>query len=86
MIANYHTHTYRCHHAKGTERRYIEKSIEGGIRYMGFSEHIPFIFPNGKESQHRMYMEDRFNYVSRLRALREEFKDKIDIKIGFEDE
>ena len=27
MIANYHTHTYRCHHASGVERDYIEKAI-----------------------------------------------------------
>ena len=84
MIANYHTHTYRCHHATGTERGYIEAFIAGGIRYLGFSEHTPLVFPNGKESNHRMYMEDRFNYVSRLRALREEYKDRIDIKIGLE--
>lgn len=84
MIANYHTHTYRCHHAKGTEKGYIDTSIAGGIKYLGFSEHAPFIFPDGKESNHRMYMEDRFNYVSRLRRLREEYKDKIDIKIGLE--
>lgn len=84
MIANYHTHTYRCHHAKGTEKGYIDASIAGGIRYLGFSEHIPLDFPNGKESPHRMYMEDIPNYVTRLRRLREEYKDRIDIKIGFE--
>ena len=84
MIANYHTHTYRCHHATGTEQGYIDAAIAGGIRYMGFSEHIPLDFPNGKESAHRMYMEDIPNYVTRLRRLREEYKDRIDIKIGFE--
>ena len=84
MIANYHTHTYRCHHAKGTERGYIDTSIEGGIKYLGFSEHAPLDLNSGKESSHRMYMEDMGNYVARLRALREEYKDVIDIKIGLE--
>ena len=84
MIANYHTHTYRCHHARGTERGYIDTAIAGGIKYMGFSEHAPFIFPTGKESSHRMYMRDRFSYVEYLTELREEYKDRIDLKIGFE--
>ena len=31
MIANYHTHTWRCRHADGTEREYVETAIEAGI-------------------------------------------------------
>ena len=84
MIANYHTHTYRCHHATGTEQGYIDAAIAGGIRYLGFSDHAPFICPCGKESAHRIYMEDRFLYVEHIRRLREKYRDKIDIKIGFE--
>ena len=38
MIANYHTHTYRCHHADGTEREYVERAIENGLKIFGFSE------------------------------------------------
>ena len=30
MIANYHTHTWRCRHADGTEREYVETAIEAG--------------------------------------------------------
>ena len=47
MTANYHTHTWRCNHASGTEREYIEKAIESGIRILGFSvpeySHIPLL-------------------------------------------
>ena len=28
MNYNYHTHTFRCHHATGTEREYIEEAIK----------------------------------------------------------
>ena len=28
MRTNYHTHTYRCHHASGTEEDYIIEGIE----------------------------------------------------------
>ena len=36
MIANYHTHTWRCRHADGTEREYVERAIEGGLKFSVF--------------------------------------------------
>ena len=84
MKVNLHTHTYRCGHATGTEREYIERAIENGIEVMGFSDHAPFIFPNGYESPHRVPLSEAKDYVEDITALREEYKDKIDIKIGFE--
>ena len=86
MNYNYHTHTYRCHHASGTEEEYILKAIDGGIKYWGFADHIPQIFPDGYESSYRVPMAEAENYISTLKALREKYKDKIDIKIGFETE
>ena len=86
MIANYHTHTYRCHHATGTEKEYIERAIEGGIKYMGFSDHIPCINLDGSESAFRVSMDDRFNYSRKILALKEEYRDRIDIKLGYEAE
>ena len=38
---NYHTHTYRCGHAKGTEEQMILSAIENQIQELGISEHIP---------------------------------------------
>ena len=28
MIANYHTHTWRCGHAEGTEQDYVDRALE----------------------------------------------------------
>lgn len=84
MDYNYHTHTYRCHHATGTEREYVERAVANGIKYMGFSEHMPFMFPDGHQSHYRMWVEDVKSYFDILNNLREEFKDKVEIKIGFE--
>lgn len=41
---NYHTHTYRCRHAKGTEEEIVKKAIEEGFDTIGFSEHVPLPF------------------------------------------
>ena len=35
MIANYHTHTWRCKHASGTERTYVEQAIAAGLKILG---------------------------------------------------
>lgn len=85
MIANYHTHTPRCHHAVGTEREYIEKAILAGMEELGFSDHVPYRFPNF-QSRIRMGMEEVPEYVQVLSDLREEYKKDIKIYIGFEAE
>lgn len=84
MLANYHTHTVRCHHAVGTERQYIQKAIESGFKILGFSDHVPQPYPAGFISGIRMGMEELEDYTKTLISLREEFKDKIQILIGYE--
>lgn len=84
MDYNYHTHTYRCGHAIGEDEEYIKVSIQNGIKHLGFSDHIPFAFPDGYESFYRVKLSDALEYFENLNTLREKYKDKIEIKIGFE--
>ncbi len=84
MIANYHTHTFRCGHAIGKEEDYIKTAIANNIKIMGFSDHAPFMFPDGYQSPHRVKCEQTEDYFSTIRALREKYKGKIEIYIGFE--
>ncbi len=86
MMVNLHTHTVRCRHASGTEREYIENAIAGGLIRLGFSDHAPYVFKDGYYSNYRMLPEQQEDYVTTLQALREEYKDKIDIQIGYEAE
>ena len=50
MDYNFHVHTWRCSHATGTEEEYILRAIENGVRYMGFSDHVPFRCADGYEA------------------------------------
>ena len=84
MIANYHTHTVRCHHAKGTEREYIEQALARGVQILGFSDHTPQVFDDGYVSSIRMLPEQLEDYVITLRRLREEYAGRIQIRIGLE--
>ena len=84
MIYNYHTHTTRCHHAQDSDEEYIERAIEAGIKYLGFSDHAPFIFPDGHEAFYCIEEKDCYEYVKTIRALADKYKDKIHISVGYE--
>ncbi len=86
MAMNYHTHTPRCHHATGSERAYIEEAIKAGMPVLGFSDHTPYPFDKGYYSNFRMRPEETAGYVQTLLKLREEYRGRIEIKIGFEAE
>lgn len=84
MFTNYHTHTYRCHHAIGTDEEYVITAINNGIKILGFSDHAPFTFPDGTESGYRIESSQVKSYFDSINELREKYKDKIEIHIGFE--
>lgn len=83
-MKNYHTHTKRCHHAKGEDEDYVKAAIEAGFEEIGFSDHSPMIFPDGHESRFRVTLKETPDYVESIRALQKKYKDKISIKLGFE--
>lgn len=86
MTCNFHTHTWRCNHAKPDERAYVLNARESGITTLGFADHVPYPFNNGHESWFRMRMDQTADYVDTVKALREEFRGEVDIHIGFEAE
>jgi len=83
MIANYHMHTWRCNHATGNEREYIEAAI-GHYQIIGFSDHTPYPFPDGLVDPDKMRMNQLEDYVDTILKLREEYKDDIEIHLGLE--
>lgn len=83
---NYHTHTYRCHHASGTDREYVERAIQSGIQVLGFSDHSPYFFEGDYYSKHRMRPEETAEYIASIRSLQKEFADQITLLIGYEAE
>lgn len=84
MIANYHTHTWRCRHAEGTEREYIESAIKGGLKILGFSDHTPMPYPGGYVSEVKMDMAQLEGYVDTILELKSEYRRDIQIHLGLE--
>ena len=81
---NYHTHTYRCGHAVGTDEEYVLRAIEAGIKELGFSDHVPF--KEVSQPGVRMEYSQLDEYISSINSLKEKYKDKIKIYVGFEAE
>jgi len=84
VIANYHTHTWRCKHAQGTEEEYVQNAIKRGLKRLGFSDHSPYCFPGGYYSNFRMKPEETPEYASVVFDLRDRYHDDIDIRLGVE--
>ena len=87
LPANYHTHTTRCRHASGTDREYVERAVSEGFAVLGFSDHTPWPYgPDDFTARRRMDLSQLPEYLISIRSLKEEFKDRIDIKVGLEAE
>lgn len=84
MIANYHTHTCRCGHAKGSEREYVEAAIQKGLKILGFADHTPQPFQGGYGVGTRMQIDELEDYAKTILALKEEYASEIEIHLGLE--
>ena len=86
MLANYHTHTRRCQHAKGEDREYVEAAIAAGYRILGFSDHCPWVFSDGYVSGIRLAPAEVDGYFYSLESLKKEYASDLKLYIGFEAE
>ena len=85
MYANYHTHTWRCGHASGSEREFVENAIEGGLRILGFSDHTPQFFEGDYyPDREKMRPEQLEGYVDTVLDLKREYASDIRILLGLE--
>lgn len=80
----YHTHTYRCGHAQGSDEEYVIEAINKGLKVIGFTDHV--FLPSHPQPGIRGNIELLDEYVNSLRKLKEKYKDQIEILIGFEAE
>ncbi len=80
MRIDLHNHTTLCNHATGSMEEYIQKAIECKIDIYGFSCHAPMDF----EPEYRMSLGQCNQYENDILSLKEKYKDKIEILLGYE--
>ena len=88
MIANYHTHTFRCGHAEGSDEDYVRQAVRSGLQILGFSDHTPYVYFDAEPRSRpiRMTPEELPDYARSVRALAEQYRDRIEIRLGVEAE
>lgn len=79
MLSNLHTHTTYCD-GKDTPEAIVQYAIDRGFSSVGFSGHCRTDFDL------RYCMKDPDTYLAHIRYLKEEYKDKIPIFIGIEED
>ena len=79
MLANLHTHTCFCD-GHSTPRDIVEEAISRGFSVLGFSGHGYTYFDDS------YCMKDEDGYLSEIQGLKEEFKGKLEIYAGVEED
>ena len=83
-LVNYHTHTWRCMHAQGSEEEYVHTAIAAGFKVLGFADHTPWPYESGYVSHMRMRLDQFQGYLDTVSDLRQRFAGQIHIPVGLE--
>ena len=83
-LVNYHTHTWRCQHAQGSEEAYVRRAVDAGYAVLGFADHTPWPYASGFVSGMRMRLDQLDDYLATVRGLREKYAGRLLIPVGLE--
>lgn len=75
---DYHMHTMFSADSYALPKEHIEQAIAMGLDEICFTDHFDYNYPN------MPFLVDVNSYFTTMRALKEEYQDKIKIKIGVE--
>ena len=83
-LVNYHTHTWRCLHAGGTEEDFVRRAIARGFGLLGFADHTPWPYESDFVAGMRMRLDQLDDYLDTVRALARKYAGQIRIPVGLE--
>ncbi|HEY7114221.1 MAG TPA: histidinol-phosphatase HisJ family protein [Thermoanaerobaculia bacterium] len=85
-LPDYHVHTFRCGHAGGASRAFVDKAIERGLGEIAFTDHIPLYFlpPDRRDPRLAMREEELPGYLDEIAGLAAEFAGRIPVRLGLE--
>lgn len=86
MKFDLHTHHFRCGHADGTIRDYIEAGIAAGLGVIGISDHTPYFGSPSEQAFPGIAMakSELVHYVNEVLSLKKEYEGTIDVLLGIE--
>lgn len=86
MKFDLHTHHFRCGHADGNIRDYIEAGLAAGLSVIGISDHTPYFGHEEDQPFPRIAMSKQAfaGYVEEVLKLKQEYAGRIDVLLGIE--
>ncbi len=81
-VPDYHMHTPRCNHAKGSIAEYAQAAVDAGLKEIGMSDHSPM--PDGFDAAWRMDESELDSFLEELEAAQQQFKGQLSIKAALE--
>ncbi len=81
-VPDYHMHTPRCNHAKGSVRDYADAAINIGLNEIGMSDHSPM--PGGFDKDWRMHQSEMASYLSEIEQTRDALAGQLVVRVGLE--
>ncbi len=83
---NLHTHTYRCGHSDSDmlDEDYIKEYIKMGFEKIAITEHYPQKDIIDSRKKIRLDYEQKEEYLNSIINLKNKYKDKIEILVGYE--
>ncbi len=80
--ANYHSHTFRCGHAYGSDENYVLEAMRHGFKAIGFSDHV--ILPGTTQPGMRGDPSLLEEYISSVCSLKKKYAGQIEVYLAFE--
>jgi histidinol-phosphatase (PHP family) len=80
----YHSHTFRCGHAVGTDEEYVKKALEGHYKILGFSDHV--MLPGRSQPGMRGDYSLAPGYIKSVRGLQKKYEKSLQIYLAYEAE
>ena len=78
---NFHTHTFRCNHAKGDVADYCQWALDHGMKTLGMSDHTAL--PDDRWIQARMPIEQLTDYVDAVQKAKLDYR-SLRVLLGME--
>ena len=79
---SFHSHTFRCGHARGDIEDYVKKAIENNFKAYGVADHV--FLPGVNQPTVRGDISYLKDYIDTFNKVKEKYKNKINLYLGFE--
>ena len=83
---NFHTHTWRCNHANGSDEEYVLEAIENDFEILGFADHCCWKYDSGFDSLDSNERTGISSLQKQYHESEKKYAKDINIRLGMEAE